>query len=117
MKYENTVQIQAATLETPAPAQLLKDYRSVLRAELVRKQEVNPRYSLRRFAIHLGISAATLCGVLRRSRKLSIGTAQKVAVRLELEGERKAAFLLSVAEDFRKKEEEPEIEMRQSVGA
>lgn len=113
MKHENNsipdVQIQAPVAESQAQ----RDYRAVLAAELVRKQAVNPRYSLRRFALHLGISAATLCGVLKRSRKLSIGTAQKVALRLELDGDRRSEFLLSVAEDFQVKREE----VTQPIGA
>lgn len=99
MKHENNTCPPALVLENSSARPAL-DYRAVLQAELLRKQEINPRYSLRRFALHLGISAATLCGVLRRSRKLSISTAQKVAERLELEGERRSEFLLSVAEDF-----------------
>lgn len=103
MKHENNN--PEALIQTPLETQAQRDYRAVLAAELVRKQAVNPRYSLRRFALHLGISAATLCGVLKRSRKLSIGTAQKVALRLELDGDRRSEFLLSVAEDFQAKEE------------
>ena len=61
-----------------------KDYKSVLSAELLRRVRANPAYSMRRFAQQLGLSPATLSGVLSGKRKLSLKTALEVAERLSL---------------------------------
>lgn len=55
-----------------------------LRQELKRRQEVNPRYSLRRFAAQLRVSPGTLSEVLSGKRVLGIGVARRISNALEL---------------------------------
>ena len=59
-------------------------YREFLLEELARRQQVNPRYSQRAFARHMGLSAGELSELLRGRRALSLKSALKVARALEL---------------------------------
>ncbi len=52
--------------------------------ELARRQKANPRYSLRAFARHIGLSPGELSELLRGKRKLSLKSAVRVAKSLSL---------------------------------
>ncbi len=71
----------------------LDTYRDILTAEFHRRQERNPRYSLRAFAAFLGMSPAHLSQVMSGKRSLSFRTAEALAERLNLNpGERQRAL-------------------------
>lgn len=55
-----------------------------LRRELDRRLDTNPRYSMRAFARHLGMSPGELSEVLREKRPISARACQKVARSLSL---------------------------------
>ena len=55
-----------------------------LRRELDRRLSTNPRYSLRAFARHLGMSPGELSEVLREKRPMSAKACQKVSRALDL---------------------------------
>lgn len=74
-------------------------YRSILMSELVRRVGQNPAYSLRRFAGQLGLSPATLSGVMSGKRKLSLKAAVQVCDKLGLDPTSAAGFYDSVAAD------------------
>lgn len=78
------------------------DYRTQLEAQLARRREVNPRYSLRAFAKKVGLSPSKLSEVLSKKRCLSLTRATDVAGRLGLSGKERQAFLLSVGLDAAK---------------
>jgi len=56
-----------------------------LRAELRRRQAGNPRYSLRAFALHLGIDHSTLSQLLRERRALTPEMLERLGARLGLD--------------------------------
>jgi uncharacterized protein (TIGR02147 family) len=58
------------------------DYREQLKSEMKRRQMVNPRYSLRAFALTLGLSAAFVSKVLSGQKNFSVETANLVAEKL-----------------------------------
>jgi transcriptional regulator with XRE-family HTH domain len=60
------------------------DLRQHLQAELDRRRGTNRRYSLRRFAHHLGTDHASLSQVLRGRRRLSARRVRALATRLGL---------------------------------
>ena len=70
---------------------------TLLLTELVTRVNTNPAYSLRRFASQLGISPATLSGVLAGKRRLSLKTAARVCGKLALSPQSAAQFCTSVA--------------------
>ncbi len=78
------------------------DYRSMLMSELLRRIEGNPAYSLRRFAHQLGVSPATLCGVLSGKRRLSLKSALQVSSHLGLSPSETAKFYQAVASGLMK---------------
>ena len=59
-------------------------YQALLTNVFFEKRTRNPKYSLRAFAIHLGVSRTTLSDVLAGKRHLSTRNALKVAERLSL---------------------------------
>jgi uncharacterized protein (TIGR02147 family) len=61
-----------------------RNYRTVLKDELVARQERNPRYSLRAFARDLAMSPARLSEVMNGTGRLSPTRAAGVAARLTL---------------------------------
>jgi len=73
------------------------DYRALLKGEFLRRNKSNPRYSLRRFAKQMGVSPATLSGVFRGSRRLSVKTAASIAEHLDLDPIASQQFLSTVA--------------------
>lgn len=63
---------------------VLESYRDILTSEFQRRQDRNPRYSLRSFAGFLGMSPAHLSQVLSGKRALSFKAAESIASRLSL---------------------------------
>ncbi|MGH9838782.1 MAG: DUF4423 domain-containing protein [Blastocatellia bacterium] len=82
------------TIAALAP-QLSRDlsFRLCLQAELARRCLANPQYSLRSFALHLGIDHSTLSQLLRGKRALTEKTIAKLGGRLGLASEEIAAFV------------------------
>lgn len=68
-----------------------------MRAELARRRESNHRYSLRRYALALGVSHATLSRLLRGSRPVPARTVRAMCARLGL-GAAEAARLVGLEE-------------------
>ena len=60
------------------------DLRHTLHAELARRQQTNPRYSLRAYARALGTHHGTLSRLLRRHRRLTPRSAARICARLGL---------------------------------
>jgi len=58
-----------------------------LREELLRRRANNPRYSLRAFALHLGVSSSFLSKILMGKKSVSETTFLKMATRLKLNHE------------------------------
>lgn len=71
------------------------DYRSILKIQLQRRQELNPKYSLRAFAKKLEISPSKISELLSGKKKLSIKRAENIANRLGLIGKERELFILS----------------------
>lgn len=64
-----------------------------LNEELERRKKDNPRYSLRKFALDIGISASVLSDALNGRRGLGLRAAVKVADCCGLVGKRRSEFL------------------------
>lgn len=73
-----------------------------LQEQLNSRREKNPRYSLRSFARHLGVSPGRLSELLNGQRNMSSVLAEKFAARLELPDEERSA-LVSAARKLRKR--------------
>ena len=58
------------------------DYRDLPRRELERRRARNPRYSLRAFALFLGVSRTALSASLAKKRHLSPRNRSRVAKRV-----------------------------------
>lgn len=71
-------------------------YRYKLLEELSRRQSRNERYSLRRYAQHLGLNAASLSSILKGNRVLPAADAPRIAKKLELTPEQRDEFLQSI---------------------
>jgi transcriptional regulator with XRE-family HTH domain len=71
------------------------DVRTLIRSELARRTQRNPRYSLRAFAKASGVSHTVLSLVLNGKRPLSRKAALKLADFLGLDPEVRSAFLTS----------------------
>lgn len=61
-----------------------KDFRLFLQQELIRRCDGNPAYSLRAFARHLRVDAATLSSLLAQKRKVTPKTVRKLGSALSL---------------------------------
>ncbi|MGE0174960.1 MAG: TIGR02147 family protein [Oligoflexales bacterium] len=68
------------------------DYRAIIRSELAKRLEQNPRYSLRAFARDLGLSPSRVSEIINAKQGLSLVVAGKVAKKLGFEGERRDLF-------------------------
>ncbi|MCI0389292.1 MAG: DUF4423 domain-containing protein [Acidobacteria bacterium] len=68
-------------------------FRLYLQAELARRCSSNAQYSLRSFALHLGINHSTLSQLLRGKRPLTPRTIEKLGLRLGLERAEIEAFV------------------------
>ena len=64
---------------------------------LERRKEKNNRYSLRAFAVHIGLHPSALSRILAGKQELSLLSAGDVINKLDLEREDKIRFALSVA--------------------
>ncbi len=64
----------------------MRDYRDILKNELERRMNANPRYSLRAFARDLLTPASRLSEVLNGRRGLSEASADRIVRRLKLGG-------------------------------
>ncbi len=71
----------ATLLQQPTPS---SSFRLYLQAELARRCAANPQYSLRSFALQLGINHSTLSQLLRGKRPLTARTIEKLGQRLGL---------------------------------
>lgn len=74
-------------------------YRDCLKAELDRRVQNNPRYSMRSFARALEMDVAALSRVLAYKQSVSPKTASRLAQKLNLNPSEKDFFLNSVLED------------------
>jgi transcriptional regulator with XRE-family HTH domain len=72
------------------------DFRKFLQAELVRRCEKNPRYSMRAFAMSLNIHFATLSSIMSGKRALTPKTIQKLCDALNLNPRESQRFLSDV---------------------
>jgi uncharacterized protein (TIGR02147 family) len=75
----------------------MRDYRDILKNELERRANANPRYSLRAFARDLATPPSRLSEILNGRRGLSEDGAARIARKLKLAGLVKDSFLTSVA--------------------
>lgn len=71
------------------------NYREILNSQLKRRQELNPRFSLRSFALKLKISPSKLSEVLAGKKRLSVARLTEISNILGLKGVEKEVFLLS----------------------
>jgi len=76
-KRRSRAHIGIMLLRTNSPKQFLSE-------ELAKRQKANPRYSLRAFARHVGLSPGELSELLNGKRKLSVKSAVRVAKALSL---------------------------------
>ncbi len=76
-------------------------YRELLRTELTRRCQRNPRYSLRAFAKWLAIDVAALSRVLAGKGALSLKTAERLVKTLGCTAPARHVFLDSVAKDLK----------------
>lgn len=74
-------------------------YQEFLKAELDKRKERNPGYSLRAFARDLDVTVSRLSVVMNRKGSLSTKTAHHLAQQLQMNAVEKAYFLASVAAD------------------
>ena len=61
--------------------------RAILKIEFRKRKKRNPAYSLRAFAIFLGISSSFLSKILKGERPVGRSTLEKIANRLKWENE------------------------------
>jgi uncharacterized protein (TIGR02147 family) len=85
------------------------DYQSYLKALLQERKQANKAYSLRAMAEALEISASTLSDVMAGKKNFSEETAQDVAVKLKLTGDKKKYFTSLVQFQTTKDEDLKEI--------
>lgn len=72
------------------------DYQRILRDELARRCDANPRYSLRAFARALGMSPSTLSRLLTGGRRPSYDLAKKILDKINLTPEVRRQFIVSL---------------------
>jgi hypothetical protein len=71
-------------------------YRDILKHHLLKRQQINPRYSLRAFSKSLEISASKMSEIISGKKCLSYQRAQKLAQSLKLNIKEYELFILSV---------------------
>jgi uncharacterized protein (TIGR02147 family) len=74
-------------------------FSDLLETELDRRKQVNPRYSLRKFASDLGLSSPFLSRLLQREKRLSDSRAIEIAKALPWSATRRALFTLLARRD------------------
>jgi uncharacterized protein (TIGR02147 family) len=87
-------------------------YQSYLRAELARRCERNPRYSLRAFCRSLAMDPGAMSRVLSGKQRLSVKAAKKITDQLDLSPLERQSFLRSVL----KESETRQLEALSSLG-
>ena len=70
-----------------------ESYQDFLKAELLKRTQLNPRYSQRAFANLLGLSPGALSEILKGKRKLTYKAAKKIALALNLNKNETEDFL------------------------
>ncbi len=85
------------------------DYRIILKEQLRRRQELNPRLSLRAFAAKLGISPSKISEVFSGKKNLSVARLEEIAQKLNLKGTEKEIFLLSAELDSKKSKNKEDL--------
>ncbi len=80
-------------------------YREYLKTVFEERSAKNPRYSLRAMAKQIGVSPATLSGVLNKKKNLSIEKANSVSKALKLSSKNVEIFLLLVQIETTKNED------------
>ncbi len=73
-----------------------KPYQQWLAEELGERKARNPNYSLRAFALYLGVGRTTLSEVLRTRRQMSRKNALKIAERLSLESDQVHSLITQI---------------------
>ncbi|MBI3017868.1 MAG: TIGR02147 family protein, partial [Deltaproteobacteria bacterium] len=68
------------------------DYRNYLKAELIKRSQSNPKYSLRAYAQQLKMSPGQLSRVLQNKKRMSHEKALEVSSLLKLKGSRREYF-------------------------
>lgn len=76
------------SMETTFHEQVVRDFS--------RRQQVNPRYSLRGYARYLGVNPTSLCLFLKGKRRLSSQSVLRIAARLEVPQEQWGALVEGV---------------------
>jgi plasmid maintenance system antidote protein VapI len=71
------------------------DFRTYLRAELIKRTKHNPKYSLRAFARSLNVQSGFLSKILLGQRRVTEATVQKFGVKLGLSPREIENFLQS----------------------
>ena len=71
------------------------NYKDILKQQLIKRQEVNSRYSLRSFAQKLSLSPSKLSEILAGKKRLSFARAEEIAEKLGLTSREKEIFILS----------------------
>lgn len=90
-----------------------QSYREILKATLVKRQKVNPDYSLRSFATSIGLDSPQLSRILNKKQGLSTESARRVARRLGFnENEEEHFCLMARASDARSKKDRDLAVMR-----
>ncbi len=82
-------------------ADLNAEYRMILNSEFKIRKEKNARYSLRAFALLLGVDASYLSKINSGKLMLSVDVAASMAKKLKLNEEIRKQFILSAAEEQR----------------
>jgi len=86
--------VKAVVQQDPAAGPSFRQY---LRQELAARCARNPQYSLRAFAVFLGVHHSTLSQVMRGKRTVTRAIVEKFGFRLGLAGERMEQFLQAEA--------------------
>lgn len=93
------------------------DYRQILREHLKKRQELNPRFSLRSYSLKLGLSASKVSEVLSGKKKLSVDRLEELAQKLNLKGNEKEIFLASgeLESSFAGRDSKTKEELRKKI--
>ena len=94
------------------PNELQKEVITILEEQLKKRQEINPKYSLRSFASKLGISSGALSEIMRGKRAISEKLALKLAEGLDLEGGERERFLAPFRIIRKQKEGLPKVDLK-----
>jgi len=87
-------------------------YRDILKDQLKRRQDVNPKFSLRSFAMKLDLAPSKLSEVIAGKKKLSVERVLDLAERLSLKGMEKELFVVSAELESSKQADKATITKR-----